>query len=56
MSNLYRQLLNPSISKAEAIRLAQVGLLTDGPKSSDGLPRYRHPYYWAPFILMGNWR
>jgi CHAT domain-containing protein len=16
---------------------------------------YRHPYYWAPFILMGNW-
>jgi CHAT domain-containing protein/Tfp pilus assembly protein PilF len=19
-------------------------------------PGYRHPYYWAPFILMGNWR
>ena len=17
--------------------------------------RYAHPYYWAPFILMGNW-
>jgi CHAT domain-containing protein len=18
--------------------------------------KYAHPYYWAPFILMGNWR
>jgi CHAT domain-containing protein len=18
-------------------------------------PDYRHPYFWAPFILMGNW-
>jgi CHAT domain-containing protein len=17
---------------------------------------YAHPYYWAPFVLMGNWR
>jgi hypothetical protein len=17
---------------------------------------YSHPYYWAPFVLMGNWR
>ena len=21
-----------------------------------GAARYSHPYYWAPFILMGNWR
>lgn len=20
------------------------------------LPGYSHPYYWAPFVLMGNWR
>lgn len=19
-------------------------------------PRYSHPYYWAPFILIGNWQ
>ena len=19
------------------------------------MPGYSHPYYWAPFILMGNW-
>jgi CHAT domain-containing protein len=18
--------------------------------------KYRHPYYWAPFILIGDWR
>jgi CHAT domain-containing protein len=20
------------------------------------LPKYAHPYYWAPFVLMGNWK
>ena len=19
-------------------------------------PKYSHPYYWAPFVLMGNWK
>jgi CHAT domain-containing protein len=30
------------------------------PESGIGLPDdlegWRHPYYWAPFVLMGNWR
>ena len=34
--------------KAEALRRAQVALLKD--------PRYVYPYYWAPFILVGDWR
>jgi CHAT domain-containing protein len=21
-----------------------------------GLPKYAHPYYWAPFVLTGNWK
>ncbi len=25
------------------------------PPSADAAQRYTHPYYWAPFILMGNW-
>ncbi len=34
--------------KAEALRKAQVALLKD--------PRYVYPYYWAPFVLVGDWR
>jgi CHAT domain-containing protein len=48
MAEFYRQLTQPNISKAEAQRLGQIKLLTD--------PKYRHPFYWAPFILVGNWQ
>lgn len=34
--------------KAEALRSAQLSLMKD--------PRYVYPYYWAPFILAGDWR
>ena len=47
VSLFYEQLLNPNISKAEALQLAQVSFLED--------LRYRHPSYWAPFLLIGNW-
>ena len=40
---------NQEISKAEALRDAQLTLLQD-PDS-----QYSHPYYWAPFVLIGNW-
>ncbi len=40
--NLTRQ------GKAEALRGAQVALLKD--------PRYIYPYYWASFVLVGDWR
>ncbi len=39
--------LHDGTPKAEALRAAQRGLLDD--------PRYRHPGYWSPFILIGNW-
>jgi CHAT domain-containing protein/Flp pilus assembly protein TadD len=39
----------PGTLKAEALRAAQLSLLRDNPSFS-------HPYYWAPFILIGNWR
>ena len=35
------------VSKASALRAAQIKLLED--------PEYSHPYYWAPFVLIGNW-
>ncbi|MDZ7956945.1 MAG: CHAT domain-containing protein [Aulosira sp. DedQUE10] len=37
--------------KAEALRNAQLFLL-----SGELNPRFKHPYYWAPFVLVGNWQ
>ena len=47
MREFYTQLKQPNITKAQAIRNAQVNLLKN--------PLYEHPYYWAPFVLVGNW-
>jgi CHAT domain-containing protein len=27
-----------------------------GASKADPARRYSHPYYWAPFILIGNWK
>ncbi|MBN2374331.1 CHAT domain-containing protein [bacterium] len=43
----YKQLRDPSVSKAKALRTSQLKLLED--------ERYDHPCYWSPFILIGNW-
>jgi CHAT domain-containing protein len=47
MSEFYKQLNTAKLSKAEAVRQAQLYLL----KQKD----YNHPFYWAPFVLVGNW-
>lgn len=47
VSEFYKQLQNSTLSKAEALKQAQLTLLADR--------RYRHPAYWAPFLLIGNW-
>jgi len=46
----YRQLQTPKLSKAKALQNAQKMLLTD-----KNYVRYRHPYYWAAFLLIGHW-
>lgn len=47
MIEFYRQLTGPQPSKAKALQQAQKKLLSAQP--------YRHPAYWAPFLLIGNW-
>ncbi|MDC0835308.1 CHAT domain-containing protein [Geitlerinema sp. CS-897] len=47
MVEFYRQLARPGINKAEALRQAQLSLLAR--------PEYDHPFFWAPFVLVGNW-
>ncbi|GAX40411.1 hypothetical protein NIES4075_13760 [Tolypothrix sp. NIES-4075] len=51
MREFYTQLKKPNITKAKAIRNAQVSLL----KNPQYKHLYEHPYYWAPFVLVGNW-
>ncbi|WP_348237732.1 CHAT domain-containing protein [Trichocoleus sp. Lan] len=47
MSQFYQELTNTKETKAEALRFAQMSLLQN--------PRYQHPRYWAPYVLVGNW-
>jgi CHAT domain-containing protein/lipopolysaccharide biosynthesis regulator YciM len=47
MTEFYRELTATQLNKSEALRQAQLSLL----KSS----KFQHPFYWAPFILVGNW-
>ncbi len=49
MNKFYQQLVtSPSGSnKAEALRQAQLNLI----QSQD----FNHPFYWSPFVLVGNW-
>jgi CHAT domain-containing protein len=44
----YRNLRNqPQWSRAQALQQAQQTLAAT--------PAYRHPAYWSPFLLIGNW-
>ncbi len=43
------------MTKAEALREAQLALLQGRVKADNQKIDLTHPYYWAPFVLMGNW-
>jgi CHAT domain-containing protein len=45
---------HPELTKGEALRQAQLALLK-GDHDPKG-PALNNPYYWAPFVLIGNWR
>lgn len=47
MVEMYRARQDQHLTKTEALRQAQISLMNK--------KRYAHPFYWAPFILMGNW-
>jgi len=48
MSEFYENLIKTKLSKTDALRKAQLALIAGG--------KYSHPFYWAPFVLVGDWR
>ena len=53
MQTMYqRRSQNTQLSKAEGLRQAQLALLRGEIGAEDD---YSHPYFWAPFVMMGNW-
>ena len=83
MSDFYRLRFDEKLTKAAALRQAQLNLIEDKGTAAKAASRgkvtvipvsdllqeddtalsvpwteepYAHPYFWAPFILMGNWK
>jgi CHAT domain-containing protein len=49
MAKFYNTFNQAGVGKAEALRQAQLSLIRS-PQT-----QYHHPFYWAPFVLVGNW-
>ncbi|MDB9509742.1 CHAT domain-containing protein [Kamptonema animale CS-326] len=47
MTKFYEELAKKEVTKAEALRRAQQAIFQD--------KRFSHPYFWAAFVLVGNW-
>lgn len=47
MSHFYEALAIPGTTRAQAVREAQLALMRDR--------RFSDPFFWAPFVLVGNW-
>ncbi len=47
MDAFYESLSQTGGSRADALRNAQIALIQN--------PKYSHPLYWSPYILLGNW-
>lgn len=48
MKIFYQGLNKPELGKIKALQQAQQSIKRD--------PDFEHPYFWAPFILVGNWK
>lgn len=48
IAHFYQELRqNPTISKAGALQKAQLQLMHD--------PKFQHPAFWSPYLIIGNW-
>jgi CHAT domain-containing protein len=69
MQTMYKLRQESGMPKGEALRQAQVALLESKIRGEGGADRlltldrprveggnWSHPFYWAPFVLIGNWK
>ena len=59
MGEFYQEFKKPSIKKVTALKDAQLSLinfLRNNPRSRKNPNLLSHPYYWAPYVLVGNWQ
>ena len=47
VATFYTELQDPTVSRAAALRRAQMKVLTN--------PRYEHPGFWSPFLMINTW-
>jgi CHAT domain-containing protein/Tfp pilus assembly protein PilF len=48
MREFYKNLIMNKLGKTDALQKAQLAMISD--------EKYAHPFYWAPFVLIGDWR
>ena len=48
MTDFYQRLLGPNPSPSDAIRETQLAMISG--------KKYSAPFYWAPFVLVGEWK
>jgi CHAT domain-containing protein len=47
VTRFYEEIKAGKVTKAQALRIAQLQLIED--------QRYTHPAVWSPFLMLGNW-
>ena len=59
MSQFYREFKNRATKKVDALQQAQLSAI-ESLRTNPSLPELNqlppHPYYWAPYVLVGNWQ
>lgn len=48
MEEFYKNLIKKRKNKTEALRRAQLAMIKN--------KKFSHPFYWAPFVLIGDWQ
>ena len=59
MTQFYHEFENPNAKKVDALQKAQLSLINslhDNPPLPELKQLPPHPYYWAAYVLVGNWQ